>query len=97
MKYFKQEPRTIKDISNESLHLNKYITINNILIYLTKWEIAGIHTIRDIIINDSNTSLTHSQIVSIYNLKTFFMETLQLQKYLPKSWFDTIKKHTKCF
>ncbi len=33
MKYFKQEPRTIKDISNQSLWLNKYITNNNKLIY----------------------------------------------------------------
>ncbi len=33
MKYFKQEPTTIKDISNQILWLNKYITIDNKIIY----------------------------------------------------------------
>ncbi len=90
MKYFKQEPRTIKGISYQSLWLNKYITINNKQIYWKKWEIAGIHKLRNIV-NDNNTPLTLNQIVSKYNLKTDVLETLQLQNYIPKSRFDTIK------
>ncbi len=57
MKYFKQEPGTIKDISNQSIWLNKYITINNYPIYWKQWQIAGIHKLRDIV-NDNNTPLT---------------------------------------
>ncbi len=88
MKYFKQDPRTIKDISNQSLWLNKYITINNKPIFSELWEIVHIHKLRDIV-NDSNTPLIHNQIVSKYNLKTTFLETLQSS--IPKNGFDTIK------
>ncbi len=42
-------------------------------------------------VNDNNTPLTYNQIESKYNLKTTFVETLQLQKSIPKSWFDTIE------
>ncbi len=49
MKYFKQEPTIIKGISNQSIWLNKYITIDNEIIYWKKWDKAGIDRIGDII------------------------------------------------
>ncbi len=82
MKYFKQEPTTIKDISNQSLWLNKYITIDNKIIHWIKWEKASIHRIGDIV-NCNNVPLTHNEIVNKYNLKTTFLDSLQLLKSIP--------------
>ncbi len=94
MKYFKQEPTTIKDISNQSLSLNKHITIDNKIIYWEKWEKAGIHRIGDIV-NSNNVHLTHNKIVNICNLKTTFLDSLQLPKSIPSNWLITIKNTNK--
>ncbi len=85
---------TIKDISNESLWLNKHITIDNKIIYWKKWEKAGIHRIGDIV-NSNNVPLTHNEIVNKYNLKITFVDLLQLQNSIPTNWFITIKNTHK--
>ncbi len=94
MKYSKQEPTTIKDISHKNLWLNKYITIDNKIIYWTKWEKTGIHRIKDIV-NINNIPLTYNAIVNKYNLKTTFLDSLQLQKTIPPNWFIAIKNTNK--
>ncbi len=77
MKYLKQESTTIKDISNQRLWLNKLITIDNKIIYWKKWENAGIHRIGEIVNSNNN------EIVNKYNLKTSFLDSLQLLKSIP--------------
>ncbi len=84
MKYFKQDLTTINNIPKQSLWLNNYITIDNEIIYWTKWGKVGIHSIGDIV-NTNNVPLTHNEIVNKYNLKTTFPDSLQLQKAIPST------------
>ncbi len=46
MKYFKQKPETIKEITDQSLWLNEYIKINKKYVYFKNWEIKEIHKIK---------------------------------------------------
>ncbi len=76
MKYFKQQPETIKEITDQSLWLNEYIKINKKYVYFKNWEIKEIQ-ISDIIDN-SGKLLTHEELKTKYNIKTNFLQTIQI-------------------
>ncbi len=64
MKYFKQKPEIIIEITDQSLWLNEYIKINKKYVYFKNWEIKGIHKISDIMDN-SGKLLSHEELKQI--------------------------------
>ncbi len=65
---FKKEPRTAKDILEQSIWINKDITINNKCIYRKSWKNAGILCINDIINKTNGHFLTHKELQMKYNI-----------------------------
>jgi len=92
MKYFKEKPTNLKEILHESIWLNENITIKKKYLYLKSWENKGIIVIRDLF-NEFGTLLSHAELVQKYNIKTTFLQTLQIQKSIPPSWIKYIKTH----
>ncbi len=61
MKYFKLPPSNIIEVHDESLWLNKHITLNNKLILWKQWQKYGINTINNLLDNE-NKFLAHTEI-----------------------------------
>ncbi len=85
MKYFKQKPETIKEITDQSLWLKEYIKINKNYVYLKNWEIKGIHKISDII-DTSGKLLSYEELKTKYNIETNLLQTIQIHKSVPQPW-----------
>jgi hypothetical protein len=74
-----------KDILNECIWANKYITIENKSIVWKKWIDKNIMYVYDLL-NDENSFKTSEQFLSDCNLKTNFLEILQIKQALPGHW-----------
>ncbi len=90
MKLFNQKPETIKEIIDQSLWLNEYITINKHYLYFKNWENKGIHKIRDII-DHSGKLLSHEELKTKHNIKTNLIQTIQILKSMAQPWLEKIK------
>ena len=49
MNHFKKEPDNILQILNQSLWLNKYITVNKKFVHIKSWENKGINQVKDML------------------------------------------------
>ncbi len=65
--------------------------INNRIIFWNSWTKAGIMYINDIIKQHNGIFLTHEELQYKFNIKTNYMETLQIQFTIPKEWTNTLK------
>ncbi len=93
MSHLKKEPNTSQDILEQSLWLNNNNTIHNKIIYWKSWTNSGIMYINEIIKQHNGICLTHEELQFKFNIKTNYMETLQIQSTIPKEWTNTIKKN----
>ncbi len=91
---FKKQPITAQHILEQSLWLNKYITIKNKCIYWQSWKKAGISHINDIIKKSNGNLLSHEALQKTFNLKINYIEVLQLQSSIPKKWMIILKQNT---
>ncbi len=78
MKYFKLEPVNLMDILTQSLWLNNNVTTNKELLYWKTLEDQGIAQLKDIL-NNNNLYLTHEELKNKYNIRTTFLDTLNIQ------------------
>jgi len=93
MKHFKKEPNNINEILNQSLWLNNNIKMNNTYIYHKHWGGKNINKIRDLI-DEYGCFLNHNQIYDKYKLKINYLDLLQVQKSIPKTWIYELKNQT---
>ena len=80
-----------KDILNECIWANKYITIENKSIVWKKWIDKNIMYVYDLL-NDENSFKTPQQFLSECNLKTNFLEVLQIKQALPGHWRASLRE-----
>ncbi len=90
MKYFKLDPVNLMDILTQSLRLNNNVTTNKELLYWKTWEDEGIAQLKDIL-NNHNLYLTHEELKNKYNIRTTFLDTLNIQNSIPTDWIKQIK------
>ncbi len=83
MNHFKKEPDNILQILNQSLWLNKYITVNNKFLHIKSWENKGINQVKDIL-NGKCEFLNHDELKQQYNIEASFLLTLQIQATIPQ-------------
>ncbi len=94
MKYFKLPPINIIEVHDQSLWLNKHITINNKLIFWKQWQKHGINTINNLLDNE-NIFLAHTEINHKFGIKCTYLDITQIQSSIPKTWKQIIKiRHT---
>jgi len=77
MKHFKQTPNNITDILDQSLWLNKHITIQNKPIYWKHWQNKGIMTVSNIL-DHENKFLPYTELNRIYKLKSTYLQIEQI-------------------
>ena len=90
MKYFKLDPVNLMDILTQSLWLNNNVITNKELLYWKTWEGQGISQLKDIL-NNHNLYLTHEELKNKYNIRTTFLDTLNIQNSIPTDWIKQIK------
>ncbi len=76
MKYFKLPPTNIIEVYEQSLWLNKHITINNKLIFWKQWQKHGINTINNLLDN-KNKFLAHTEINHKFGIKCTYLDIAQ--------------------
>ena len=74
-----------KDVLNQCLWANKFITIEGKCIIWKKWMEKGLFYINDLL-NSHNSYRTPEQFYSDYGLKTNFLEILQIKQAIPWQW-----------
>ena len=77
----------------QSIWLNKHITINNKIINWESWKSVGILYINDIINPSDGNFLSHEILQKKININTNYIETLQIQSSIPKTWTKKLKQH----
>ncbi len=94
MNNFKKEPTPAQDILEQSIWLNEQITVNNNCIHCKSWKNAGILYINDIINPSNGHFLSHEIFLpKKINIRIQYMETLQIQSSISKSWTKTLKQN----
>ncbi len=88
MKFFKTEIEHINEILNQSLWINSSITVNNNYIYVKNWENCG-YT-KDIL-NKNGSYLTHKELKIKYNITTTLLQTIPIEKSIPRKWTQILK------
>lgn len=82
---FKKYPTNYKEVLEESLWLNRYITSNNKTLFWKTWIDNGILKIGQLL--DSNgIFLSHSDISKKYDVPCNFLHILQIRQSLPLEW-----------
>ncbi len=84
MNDFKTEPNNILQILNQSLWLNKYITVNKKFLHIQSWKNKGINQVKDIL-NEKYEFLNHDELKQQYNIDTSFLLTLQIHDTIPNT------------
>jgi hypothetical protein len=79
------EPNTPKQIVNELIWNNKFITINRKPYLWQQWRSSGILYIGDLL-DKNNLFLSFSDIERKFGLKCNFLSVLQLRQSIPFSW-----------
>ncbi len=90
IKYFKLGPVNLMDILTQSLWLNNNVTTNKELLYWKAWGEQGIAQLKDVL-NNHNLYLTHEELKNKYNIRTTFLDTLNIQNSIPGNWIKHIK------
>ncbi len=88
--YFKLPPTNIIKVHDQSLWLNKHITINNKLIFWKQLQKHGINTINNLLDNE-NKFLAHAEISLKFGIKCTYLDIAQIQSCIPKTWKIIIK------
>ena len=70
---------------DQSIWLNKNITIWNETIFWNEWYEKGITLVRDII-DESGTFYDVNSLSDLYSIKTIFLSVLQLRQAIPIHW-----------
>jgi hypothetical protein len=93
MKHFKLTPDSRIDILEQSLWLNKNITIKKKPIYWKSWQNKGIHTLSNLL-DHENKFLSHIDINRLYNASFSYLQVEQIKSCIPKIWKKELKgKH----
>jgi hypothetical protein len=82
-------------IKNQTIWLNRYITVNKKPIKWENWIHHGILKINDIL-NINGHFLDHEEIASKYNIKCNFLNILQIRQSLPLEWRSVLQNSTTC-
>ncbi len=90
MKYFKLDPVNLIDILTQSLWRNNNVTTNKELLYWKTWEDQGIAQLKDIS-NNHNLYLTLEELKNKYNIRTTFLDILNIQNSIATNWIKQIK------
>ena len=77
------------DITNNSLWLNKEITVDGKEIFWVNWYKKGIQFIKDIL-NENGNFLDAEQLNAKYGVNTNFLSVLQIRQSLPYRWRQQI-------
>ena len=93
MKNFKLTPTNITQIQDQSLWLNKHITINNKIILWNQWQKKGISTINNLL-NKDNKFLTYTEINNKFKVNCTHLDIRQIISSIPKIWKEKIKINT---
>ncbi len=94
MKYFKLPLTNIIEVHDQSLWLNKHITINNKLIFWKQWQKHGINTINNLL-DTENKFLTHAEINHKFGIKCTNLDIAQIQNSIHNTWKQIINnRHT---
>ncbi len=91
MKQFKLPPTNIIEVHDQSVQLNKQITINNKLIIGKQWQKHGINTINNILDNE-NKFLAHTEINNKFGIKCTYLDIAHIQSSIRHTWTQIIKK-----
>jgi len=86
-------PRNAKELKSEYLWWNKYITMDRVSLYWHKWYKAGIKKIEDILSDDGNF-MSLEELNEKYDIKTNFLNVLQIRQSIPGSWRNLLKNNT---
>jgi hypothetical protein len=92
MKNFKLSPTNITQVQDQSLWLNKNITINNKIIIWKNWQNKGINTISNLL-NHENKFLSYTDISQKYNINCTHLDICQIQSSIPKIWKQILKQN----
>ena len=82
-------------VRNQIIWANRYITIQNVPYIWQRWIDAGVTRINSILDNQGNF-LTQEDIFDKYNLRTNFMELLQIRQSMPFAWRNLIRNSPNC-
>ncbi len=88
------EPTTIKEIHNEILWNNMYITIGGKPINWREWSIHNINQIRDLL-DDNGQFYSHTDLQNKFHIKCNFLQILQLRQSIPSAWRNKIHESNK--
>lgn len=94
MKNFKNEPINLTEILNQSIWLNKHLTINHTYIHNHEWIKKGIHYVKDLVDEQCNL-LNHHDLEKIYKIKSSFLITLQIHSSIPNKWKNILNNSKK--
>ncbi len=94
MENSKKQLISAQQILEQSLWLNKYITIKNKCLYWNSWKKAGISHINDIINQSNGNVLFHEALQKTFNFKINYIDVLQLQSSIPKYYMNILKQNT---
>ena len=92
MKHFKLLPSNIIQIKDQSLWLNKHITIDNKIILWKQWQQKGLNIINDLL-DKENNFLSPNDIKTKFNIKCTHLDINQIKTSIPKLWKVKIR-HT---
>lgn len=82
-------------VRNQIIWNNRFITIQNKPFIWQRWLTAGVHRINDIL-DDEGNFLTCDQMLEKYNLRTNFVELLQIRQSMPFDWRNLLRDSPNC-
>lgn len=85
-KFHITEPTTIQQVQEEIIWNNDFLQIEHRFQTWQKWKHAGIQMVRDLLHTSELRFLTHEEINSKYNMKSTFIEVLQIRAIIPCKW-----------
>ncbi len=91
MQHFKNKPENIIEILLQHLWLNKYICINNNLIYYKNYEKKRIIYVKDLL-NNNCQFLDYITLNEKYDIRASFLDIIQIRSSIPIEWKETLKQ-----
>ncbi len=73
------------DLLDETIWNNRFITMENKILYWDEWIQKGIIKIKHLL-NNKGEFYSHSEIANKYNIKCNFLQALQIRQCIPHEW-----------
>ena len=86
------QPTSRQMVMNEIIWNNKFITVENKPYLFESWLKAGIMRVSDLL-NSDGSFMSHNQIENVYNVKSNFLQVLQVRHSLPIHWRQMLVDH----